>query len=207
MNATEIARALADGPGLEEFDALFAACGRRQEELRELMRNAAARQAAGLKGLEALAAHDAEQERYARELPLLDQLAMAVHEAHEAELTVKATRELPAARKALPKVAQRVRDALAALDATLAEFAANTAQLAEFERLPGKAFPLTDNELAEVLTLRDAVWTQRNLAVLYPGNRELLPRSWALAHVEKPNGDWHVRRPGPWLPDYATDGR
>jgi hypothetical protein len=212
MNASQIGAALAKGPTIEQIDDLVRACTKRRAEIDPRLRSlsshpdykSAERRAAELQGVDAVKALDDEAERLHLELALLNTLEGRANDERELRLNERTARELPAAKRALPKVAQRVRDALLALDAALEEFAANTAKLAEFERLPVKAFPLTDDELAEMLTLRDAVWTQRNLAVLYPGNRELLPRSWALAHVEKPDGTYYARRPGPWLPDYLN---
>jgi hypothetical protein len=206
VNATEIAKALNDGPGLHEFHALRMACEARRNELRELTRNAAAREAAALKGLEAIEAHDAEQERYIKELPLLDQIEMALVEAHDAAVTAGIRREMPAALKRLPSKLSKVDAALAELDRAIADANATIATIAEHERLPDRQMPLSDDELAELLQLRDRVWTQRTISTLTP-NREKHPRSWGLAFVVKPNGDWYLRKPGPHLPDFATDGR
>ena len=102
MNATEIAKALNDGPGLHEFHALRQACEARRNELRALTKDAADREAAALQGLEAIERHDAEQERYTKEWPLLDKIEMAIVEAHDAAITANIRREMPGARKKPP---------------------------------------------------------------------------------------------------------
>jgi hypothetical protein len=203
VNASQIAKALNDGPGLHEFHALRMACEVRRNELRELMKNAAAREAAALKGLEAIEAHDAEQERYIKELPLLDRIEMAIVEAHDAAVTAGIRREMPGALKRLPSKLAKVDAALAELDRAIADANATIATIAEHERLPDRQMPLSDDELAELLQLRDRLWAQRTINILTP-NREKHPRSWGLAFVVKANGDWHPRRPGVWLPDLVN---
>jgi hypothetical protein len=213
MNYDQIARALAAGPGLEEFHALIHACEARRQEIRA--RDAAIanvqppaarpllRQQAMDKGLDAVEKLDREIEANGRELALLDALEARINDAHEQALTEKARREIPLARKQLPRRIGEVRAALAALDAALADLDGTVATLAEYDRLPDRAMPLNDTELADLLTLRDEVWLQRNAAALMP-NRETHPQSWAIANVEKANGDWHPKRPGVWLPDFVN---
>jgi hypothetical protein len=216
MNYDAIAKALAAGPGFEEFHALVHACNVRRQEIRARIESITdatppaprptLRQQAMDQGLAAVEKLDREIESLWREYGLLDQLETRINEAREARITERVRREMPAAKKQLPRRLAAVRDALAALDTALSDLGGTVATLAEYERTPDRSIPLSDDELAEMLTVRDQVWQQRNMAVLTP-RRETHPKSWELAHVVKPDGTWYAKRPGPWLPDFATDGR
>ena len=77
------------------------------------------------------------------------------------------------------------------------------AVLAQHERLPDRAMPLTDAELSALVAVRDQAWHQRSVLIITPTNRETHPESWALAYVVDWKGDWHIKTPGAWLPDYV----
>jgi hypothetical protein len=214
MNAAQIGAALAKGPSIEQIEDLVRACNTRRAEIDQRVRSLSAhpdyksaeRRAAELQGVDAVKALDDEAERLHLELALLNTLEGRANDERELRLTERAIAQMPGAKKTLPKRLAAARAALAALDATLADLAADVGKLAEYQRLPEKQFPLTDAELADLLKFRDAVWTQRNVATLIP-RRESHPESWSLTYVVRPNGDWYLRKPGPHLPDFATDGR
>lgn len=154
-----------------------------------------AREAAARKGIAAVAEIDRELEMLHAELAAFDRLGLKFIPALAAARTEAARREVPKAQRALPGAMDRVRSALAALDESLAGMRRIVETLAEYPRLEPTEWnelaelPLSDDELAELLRLRDEVWEVRTLAVLsIPENeaaRAKWPKAWPLFYEWK----------------------
>jgi hypothetical protein len=217
MTADRISAELAARPSIARLEVLPRDCEGRRVAIRERLSLIArsptpsaiphgpVRRAAMT--TEANAALDAEEEALQRELQLLDDLERMSYEALVAAKLEAARAAAPGARRKLPSAGERVRKALAELDAAIAAVGTLLEPLAAVADAPGETFPLSDDEAAALLELREAVWTRRDVPALIPLNRETHPRAWGIFHEVRSDGygERIIRRPGPirvYLPDY-----
>ncbi len=92
----------------------------------------------------------------------MEQLAVAGAE----ELHITETKKaMPGARKRLPGEVEEVTAALARLDAALLKVNTSLGILGEYQNC-GMAYPLSDEELGNLLQAREEVWKVRTIAVL-----------------------------------------
>jgi hypothetical protein len=218
--ATEIAAALRDANATpDELTALIQACGPRRQQIRERLLelepqphgDSPTRLKAMRSGLDELRKLDEEVAELRRELIYMDHLESELYDARERAINAHVRKEIPKACSRLPAALSAVLDAKAKLEAAVAAGNALVAILGEYGRLESKSMPLTDNELAELLKVRVALWEGFNLSGLQPPGSPTepstdYPKSHALFFEVK--GDvFRVRRPGVHLTDYQTDDR
>lgn len=192
MNANEIASALRTNPPIERLVELQRACQPARDAVRarlaainqsaspHVIPHGPARQAAIAKDVDAVLALDREVERLQTELQVLDDLESRIVAAMEVRRATDAKAAAPGARRKLPGAIAAADRALAELDKALAAITALIEPLATVASLPGEAFPITDDEAAALLELRDRVWTVRNAATLTPSDPEAFPKSHRL---------------------------
>ena len=207
MTTDSIAARLAKSPSRAEILELQAACAARQAAIHARLQEIApqpgveppARTAAARKGLEALRDLDREIEVLRAEFAFIDRLGFELIAEDDKARAREAEENIPAAKRKLPGALKRVRAAHAELVEALAAFDGVVAVLDEHPYTRDKKVPLSDDELAEVLTLRDELWGLPTLRVPgFPDDRDAYPRSWPLAFVE---------RGGPMNRSYATRRR
>lgn len=220
MTYDEIAARLQRASSADDLHALQLACDARRREI--LARQAAianppgpmppppARVAAIAEGLAALAELDHEAESLAREFQALDRLEMEIAARDERHREMTARAAAPKARRELPAAIRRVREALTALETAIAGVARQVEPLAAVAGLRGEPFPLSDDELAALLELREEIWRRRDVPTLIPADRETHPKAFAIFHqiTNDGFGERIIRRPPPsrvHLPDFVTE--
>lgn len=213
MKASEIAAKLAKKPTPAELIELVNACSRRRDEIRtrqsaigersSTMGPTPERARAVRLGPDAVAALDAEIEALEEEHQYLNALEGQLYEAREAVLTAEARNAIPGAVRDLPGVVGRVHAAAERFDAAIAELNTLVATLSHYERMPDRRMPIGDRELAALLEARDLVWKVRHVAVLVPPDG--YEKSCELYYEKRGADTTIVRRPGPYLPDFARD--
>lgn len=153
-------------------------------------------------GFEAVKALDEEQKGLTTERDYLAHLEQTAFDAME-RLRLDAIRAaVPKALKRLPGAMRDVRQALEAYDASVAALNATLEAIAGYAEI-SMPFPLSDDELAEVLQLREKTWAPRDLRALLIVDRETFPKSWPLLHAFHAGdaeeggigGAFHIRRP------------
>lgn len=191
MNADQIAAELRRNPSIERLIELQRECQPARDTVRARLAaitqsqsphipHGPARQAAIAKDVDAVLALDREVERLQTELQVLDDLESRIVAAMEVRRATDAKAAAPGARRKLPGAIAAADRALAELDKALAAITALIEPLATVASLPGEAFPITDDEAAALLELRDRVWTVRNAATLTPSDPEAFPKSHRL---------------------------
>ena len=220
MNYDQIAARLQRAATADDLHALQLACDARRREIRAREEEIAnptgsmppppARAAAMAAGLGALAELDHEAESLAREFTALDRLEAQVIEKAERTAAEHARSSAGAARRKLPGAIRAVHHALEQLDAAIGALGATVAPLATVAGQRAEPFPLSDDELAALLELREAVWTRRDVPALIPADRETHPRAFAIFHEIRDDGfgERIIRRPPPsrtYLPDHVND--
>jgi hypothetical protein len=114
--------------------------------------------AATLKGLDAVRDLERERQDVRAELTLLSRLqTLAFAAAAEAHIT-ELRDAIPRAVKNVPALADHVRETLSAYEAAIGSLQAALNVIAEFENA-GLPYPFDDDELAELLVLRNRVWS------------------------------------------------
>lgn len=166
-----------------------------------------ARTRAILQGPAAVSKLDDEIGLLQQELDCLVDLEGACNEKLEELLRSEWARAIPAARKRLPQALQQVRATLAAFETAIAEANDLVEMLANYGNLPGEPLPLSDEQLADLIGLRNTIWSPRHLKVIQPPEKGY-PRSWAQFY-ESHGGKYDLRirprRPGLWLPDFVHE--
>lgn len=217
MNADKLTDELNARPTLDRLQIMPHDIDRRRGEIRArlgaisrsgapgIIPAGAARQAA--QSVEQQLELDREEQRLAVELDVLSSLERQIFEAVERVKVERIRAAAPAARRKLPAAARTLRAALEQLDAAIVEHGALVEALGDLAGLPGEPFPLDDDELAELLELRNAAWRRRDVRVLQPPASH--PRSFALFYEQRPYGTIITRRaPGTtYLPDVVAPER
>ncbi|MBX5462981.1 MAG: hypothetical protein IRZ28_18070 [Steroidobacteraceae bacterium] len=152
------------------------------------------RQRALLTSPEAIKQLDDELTSISLEVDHLLQLKTLAFEAAERVELDEIRRGIPEARKRLPKLMREVREAMSRYDSALATLDDALNLLCAYDRA-GLEFPLSDEELAEVLRLRDEVWRIRTLNPPGLDDRERFPLSWPLMFEWHSQFAYHTRCP------------
>lgn len=140
------------------------------------------------------------------ESAMLNRLGLRLNEARERAYIETAKREIPVAMKRIPAKAQKVRDALAALDAALDALRSDYAIVAEFPRIG--PCPFSDDQLADLLTLRDEVWTVRHCSPpndIPPSGRDATTTA-TVPPIKVPGTDPRADWPRSWPLQYRVRG-
>jgi uncharacterized protein YecA (UPF0149 family) len=211
-NAERLHGSLRKATTHEQCIAVVNECDKRCTELRGLIAAASmavdpfpmpARRAKAIEqGPAAVEALDREIEEMEREGAYLVLLRRQAYE-KAAKLREAAIREqAPKAKRRLPDAVARVRKALADLDASIAALSETLAPISELASLSDEPFPLSDRETADVLELREAVWTVRNSPAIIPaGSPDDLstqyPLSFAHMFDVRSRGETIFQRVGP----------
>ncbi len=214
--ANTIAARLARSPSRAEILELQAACGSRQAAIRERLAQIApqpgsdppARAAAASESFEALRALDREIDELRAEHAYIDRLGFELLHEDDIARAREAEEKIPAAKRKLPGAVKRARTAFAELTKAIAEVEQHIAALMEYPHTREKRVPLSDAEIAELLTVRAEFWALPDFPTLgFPDDREAYPLSWPLAYVERGglgNYKYAVRR-RPGIPAFPED--
>lgn len=227
MDAAAIGAVIRGKAGPLELAAIPRACQARREAIRARQAAIASprvgtpppeRRAAELAGVEAVMRLDAEYKVLEAEFHLLDTLEAEAARAAEELESQRLRKAIPQRLRELPKLLERVREAERSLAAAMSAVAESMDEIGRYERA-GFPFPFSDEELWEVLKLRENLRTNRELAVIPPppfaGAWREFPRSWPLAYAISGPGRYMPRYPQIYRPVYldprehleATTGR
>ncbi len=209
LTTNDIAERLARSPSRAEILELQAACAARQAAIRDRIAQIApqpgsdppARMAAAREGFEALRALDREIEELRAEHAYIDRLGFQLLDEDDVARAREAEERIPIAKRKLPGAVNRARTAFAELQKVIGEVETHIAALMEYPHTREKRVPLSDAEIAELLTVRAEFWALPDFPTLgFPDDREAYPLSWPLAYVERGGPMSRVyavrRRPG-----------
>jgi hypothetical protein len=159
-----------------------------------------ARAAALRSGVAAMQALDEEEKALLRERGMLDSIEASIY-ARVAELEAEAIRAaIPKARKTLPGQMDAVRRAAAEFDQALAALRGTVETLGQYPRA-GLDLPLSPDELAALLELREEMWSaRREVAALQPPPKVAYGRAFSLFYTALEGSAYRARRA-------ATDSR
>lgn len=189
MNYDQIVAAMKRSTDPAEMDRLNRCCQERRTEVRARLDAIAqvpgqemprALRDAYIKGMDAVAELEHETESLRREHGAMDTLEMLLVEKQKTLVAAQTRAAAPAAIKRLPEARRRVEKALEVLDAAIGELAAVVKPISEVAGMEGEPFPLTDDQAAELLELRDRVFERRDVPVLIPTDPSQFPRSYWL---------------------------
>lgn len=202
-DATKLTEQLQSCSTVSGFDELRGAIEKRRQWIRDRRHEIGghgqfagpARLAAEKKGLTAAQALEKESEDLDFEWSFLDRIEqLAVVGSKEAEVA-QLRKTIPAARGRLSREVQAVKDAAAGLAAAVAKLNATMDPLLNYQDA-GVPFPLSDEQVAELLEVRELVWTVYNVHTMLPalpdedGERSDAVKRLPLAYCWLTGGRW-----------------
>jgi hypothetical protein len=215
MDAKEISSKLESAKTVADHNRLSRGVGSRRtvilERLREIVPEGSlvppTRSQAIASGPDAVRNLDDEAVSLRVELDYLDDLEGLIMEAADRAAVEQLRRDLPKSRKNLPVAIDTVRKAITELDTAIEALNVHVEVLAQYGRLDGQAFPLSDAGLADLICLREVVWRQRNVLALIPPADFGESNELFYERVGDPSSGQRIRRrqPGLWLPDLRPE--
>ncbi len=191
LDASQIADRLSRCRSPEDFDEKVRSCNSQRQAIRDRIfaivpqiggTAPPERAKAETESPAAIRLLDDEVKTLRDETEFLDNLERRIYEAREAARLDQLRETFPRALRELPKANNRLHHAIRALDTILQEHRATVEVIARFGEIE-KPFPFTDDQLADLIELREKLWTVRTVATLLPPEDwQQYIKSWALTY-------------------------